>query len=121
PTPSTCQRVAGVGATSGAKPRSACTPNTPSPSASQPAFAGASLRSSPSHPGCTPVGRTSKSVRSRHRDMARTDLEIRPTAWWPLVLTLAALLCTPLTAGADEGDYYRIVSIDTPQAQTESR
>src|SRR5690606_11562266 len=79
------------------QPRSSAAAPSPRPSPPQPAATRRyAERGGEGDNNC--VGRTSKSIRSRHRDMARTDLEIRPTAWWPLVLTLAALLCTPLTA-----------------------
>jgi glucose/arabinose dehydrogenase len=80
------------------------------------------------------VGRTSKSVRAESERStafqavrptnarATHRLETRVTQRWALVMALVVLLCTPLATRADdESDYYRIVSIDTPKAQTESR
>src|SRR5690606_29258726 len=57
------RRVAGVGATSGAKPRRREAPNALQTTTPEPASAGASLRSSPGHPA--PVPRLTSGARQQ--------------------------------------------------------
>src|SRR5690606_23366849 len=84
------------------------------------------------------VGRTSKSVRPQASTRAPSPRPSPPQLVYtgrqperggegeklrrllgPMIAALLAALS--LVARADESDYYRIISIDTPKAQTESR